>query len=298
MLESLNKVGAFDFLGRDRAELFACIDQALASSAAAHRDRAAGQVSLFDEAITATTSTRKRSIAPWSDHEKLSYEKELLGFYVSGHPLDAYVDLFAAKNYQPIASLGELDDRSQFKTAGCIVQFDKKFTRKEGKPFAVIWIEDLSGMIEVVIWNDVYVKVSDALALGRVVEIQGAVDTRGDSVRATAQKVKVLGAEKTNGAASANERSTSAFEEPAVLLQFSPATTNEELREVRKILASSPGQRRVQLLFDRPTGNSLRVDAGADLRVNLTGDLEEKLSRWLVSTKVERRNAMVDPAKS
>ena len=298
MLESLIKVGAFDFLGRDRAELFACIDQALASSAAAHRDRTAGQVSLFDEAITATTSTRKRSIAPWSDHEKLSYEKELLGFYVSGHPLDTYIDLFAAKNYQPIASLGELDDRSQFKTAGAIVQFDKKFTRKEGKPFAVIWMEDLSGTIEVVIWNDVYVKVSDALALGRVVEIQGAVDTRGDSVRATAQKVKVLGAEKTNGAASANERSTNAFEEPAVLLQFSPATTNEELREVRKILASSPGQRRVQLLFDRPTGNSLRVDAGADLRVNLTGDLEEKLSRWLVSTKVEHRNVMVDPAKS
>ena len=298
MLESLIKVGAFDFLGRDRAELFACIDQALASSAAAHRDRTAGQVSLFDEAITATTSTRKRSIAPWSDHEKLSYEKELLGFYVSGHPLDAYIDLFAAKNYQPIASLGELDDRSQFKTAGAIVQFDKKFTRKEGKPFAVIWMEDLSGTIEVVIWNDVYVKVSDALALGRVVEIQGAVDTRGDSVRATAQKVKVLGAEKTNRAASANERSTNAFEEPVVLLQFSPATTNEELREVRKILASSPGQRRVQLLFDRPTGNSLRVDAGPDLRVNLTGDLEEKLSRWLVSTKVERRNVMVDPAKS
>src|SRR6266446_2818961 len=295
MLESLIKAGAVDFLGRDRAELFACIDQALASSAAAHRDRTAGQVSLFDEAITATTSTRKRSIAPWSDHEKLSYEKELLGFYVSGHPLDAYIDLFAAKNYQPIASLGELDDRSQFKTAGAIVQFDKKFTRKEGKPFAVIWMEDLSGTIEVVIWNDVYVKVSDALALGRVVEIQGTVDTRGDSVRATAQKVKVLGAEKTNGAAGAGERSTSAFEEPAVLLQFSPAATNEELHEVREILASSPGQRRVQLLFDRPTGNSLRVDAGADLRVNLTGDLEEKLSRWLVTSKPERRNAAIDP---
>ncbi len=296
MLESLIKSGAFDFLPRDRAELFACIDESLAASAAAHRDRAAGQVSLFEEIATATT--RKKSVAPWSDHEKLSYEKELLGFYVSGHPLDAYVDLFATKNYQPIASLGELDDRSQFKTAGAIAQIDKKFTRKEGKPFAVVWIEDLSGTLEVVIWNDVYVKVSDALALGRVVEIQGTIDTRGDSVRATAQKVKVLGTEKTNGAASANERSTSTFEEPAVLLQFSPAATNEELREVREILARFPGQRRVQLLFERPTGSSLRVDAGADLRVDLTRDLEEKLSRWLVSTKAERRNVMVDPAKS
>src|SRR5207237_4369372 len=159
MLESLIKAGAFDFLGRERAELFACIDEALGASAAAHRDRVAGQVSLFDE-TTAPATSRKRLITPWSEHEKLSYEKELLGFYVSGHPLDAYVDLFAAKNYQSIASLGELDDRSQFKTAGAIVQFDKKFTRKEGKPFAVIWMEDLSGTIEVLLWTDIYVKVS------------------------------------------------------------------------------------------------------------------------------------------
>src|SRR5467141_98096 len=80
MLESLVKSGAFDFLGRERAELFACIDEALVSSAAAHRDRAAGQVSLFDEIAASITSTRRRSVAPWSDHEKLSYEKELLGF--------------------------------------------------------------------------------------------------------------------------------------------------------------------------------------------------------------------------
>src|SRR5438132_164922 len=108
MLESLIKGGAFDFLGRDRAELFARIDEALPASAAAQRDRVAGQVSLFDE-TTAPTTSRKRLIVPWSEHEKLSYEKELLGFYVSGHPLDAYVDAFATKNYRTIASLGDLD---------------------------------------------------------------------------------------------------------------------------------------------------------------------------------------------
>jgi len=294
MLESLVKSGAFDFLGRERAELFACIDEALVSSAAAHRDRAAGQVSLFDEIAASITSTRRRSVAPWSDHEKLSYEKELLGFYVTGHPLNAYVDLFAAKNYRTIASLGELDDRAQFRAAGAITQIDKKFTRKEGKPFAIVWIEDLTATLEVVVWNDVYVKVSEALGPGRVVEIEGTVDARGDSLRATAQKVKVLSAENPNG--SANERSTTPLEEPAVLLQFSPATTKDELREVREILASSPGQRRVQLLFDRPAGNPLRVDAGADFRVDLTRELEEKLSRWLVTTKSERRKIVVDPA--
>src|SRR5206468_472831 len=211
------------------------------ASAAAQRDHIAGQVSLFDE-TTAPSASRKRPIARWSDHEKLSYEKELLGFYVSGHPLDAYVDLFAARNYRPIASLGELDDRTPFKIAGAIAQVEKKFTRREGKPFAVIWVEDLTDMLEVVVWNEVYVKISDALAAGRVVEIRGTLDKRDDAVRATAQEIKMLAPGKTNGA---NEGATDTCQEPAVLLQFSSATTGNELREVREILASSAGRKRV-----------------------------------------------------
>ncbi len=281
MLESLIKAGAFDFLGRERAELFACIDEALSASAAAYRDRVAGQVSLFDEK-TAPTTSRKRLITPWSEHEKLTYEKELLGFYVSGHPLDAYVDLFAAKNYRPIASLSELDDRAPFKIAGAIVDVEKKFTRREGKPFAVVWIEDLNDMLEVVVWNEVYVKTSEALTAGRVVEISGTLDKRDDGLRATAQEIKTLASGKTNGA---NESATDTAQEEAVLLQFSPATTGVELREVREILASSPGRRPVQLVFDRANGNSLRLDAGTEFRVNLTHDLEARLSRWLVTAK-------------
>jgi len=291
MLESLIKAGAFDFVGRDRAELFACIDESLSCAAAALRDRTVGQVLLFDDETHAAT-TRKRVVTAWSDHEKLSYEKELLGFYVSGHPLDAYGDVFARKDYQPISSLGDLEDRSQFKMAGAIVQLEKKFTRKEGKPFAVVWVEDRTGALEVVVWNDVFITVSELLVPGRVVEILGTIDTRGDSLRATAQKIRVPSANKTNGASNGNGGSMP-VDEPAVLLQFSPATTSEELHEVHELLASSPGQRRVQLLFDRPNG-PLRVDAGAELRVDLTRDLEQKLTRWLVTTKCEHRDLSID----
>ncbi len=132
------------------------------------------------------------------------------------------------------------------------------------------------------------------LRLGAWLRFEGTIDTRGDSLRATAQKVNVLPAEHPNS--SVHEKSATPIEEPAVLLQFSPATTKDELRKVREILASCPGQRRVQLLFDRPAGHPLRVDAGADFRVDLTRELEEKLSRWLVTTKSERRKIAVDPA--
>jgi DNA polymerase-3 subunit alpha len=162
------------------------------------------------------------------------------------------------------------------------VEIEKKFTRKEGKPFAVLWIEDLTNMLEVVVWNEVYLKVSDALAAGRVVEIKGTLDRRDEALRATALEIRSLALGKANGA---NERPADSSGGPVVLLQFSPATTGDELRQVREILVSSPGRRPVQLLFDRGDGNSLRLDAGAELRVNLTRELEEKLSRWLVTPK-------------
>jgi DNA polymerase-3 subunit alpha len=280
MLESLVKAGAFDFTGRDRAELFACIDDALASSAALQRDRVAGQVSLFDEETHAATAGRPQPIRPWTEHEKLSYEKELLGFYVSGHPLDAYAEILAAKNYRSIASLGELDDRAQFKIAGAIVEVEKKFTRKEGKPFAVVWVEDLMDMLEVVVWNDVYLKVSDILVPGRVVQVKGTLDRRDEMLRATALEIKPLATRKTNGA---EEPSADRTRQLAILLRFSAAATGDELRHVRNILASSPGRQLVQLLFDRGGGNMLRLDAGTEFRVDLTPSLREKLSRWLVT---------------
>ena len=287
MLESLIKAGAFDFLGRDRAELFDCIDEALGGAAAAHRDRAAGQVSLFGDEAQPQMS-RKRVVKPWTDHEKLSYEKELLGFYVSGHPLDAYTELFAAKNYQTIASLGELADRATFKVAGALTQIDRKFTKKEGKPFAVIWLEDLTGTLEIVIWNDVYLQVADALATGRVVAVRGSLDTRGEVLRAIAQNVKVVSTKPGNGGSNGNGESRAIAEEPALLLQFDRETTSAELREVRHILVSSPGLRPVQLLFDRSPDNALCIDAGASFRVSVTTELEQRLARWLVSAKAER----------
>jgi DNA polymerase-3 subunit alpha len=279
MLESLIKAGAFDFVGRDRAELFSCIDDAMSASVTAQRDRLTGQVALFDQ-TTAPMTSRKRFITRWSDHEKLSYEKELLGFYVSGHPLDAYADVFAVKKYRSIASLTELDDRASFRTGGAIVNVEKKFTKKEGKPFAVVWVEDLTNTLEVVVWNDVYVKVSDALVAGRVVEIKGTLDKRDELIRGTASELRLLATEKVNGA---NDICADASQSSAVLLQFSAATTGDELRHVREILASSPGRRPVQLLFDRGNGNSVCLHAGTQFRVDFTPALEQKLLRWLLT---------------
>jgi DNA polymerase-3 subunit alpha len=288
ILESLVKCGAFDFLGRERAELFACIDESLAAATSTHRDRASGQVSLFDDLPPQAPRPSTKRVIPWTEHEKMSYEKELLGFYVTGHPLDAYASLLAEGNYQTIASLNELADRASFRIGGAIVQVDKKFTKKEGKPFAVVWLEDLSATLEVVLWNEVYVKVADALSLGRVIAVQGTLDKRDDAMRAVAQKAKVLTLgqkqplppSESNGNGMANGNGISRKETPLVLC-FSPGAGPDEMRQVQAVLASSPGTCPVRLMFCRPDGESLLMDAGLNLRVNLTPELRAKLAPWL-----------------
>jgi DNA polymerase-3 subunit alpha len=160
------------------------------------------------------------------------------------------------------------------------VEVEKKFTKKEGKPFAVVRLEDLVDVLEVVVWNEVYLKVSDVLVPGRVVELKATLDRRDEMFRATAVEIKPLAAARPNGA---TERMEDTSQVSAIRLRFSAATTGDELRQVRNILVSSPGRHPVQLLFDSGNGNSLRLDAGTEFRVDLTPDLAEKLSRWLVT---------------
>ena len=282
MLESLVKCGAFHFLQRERTELFACIDDALAASAAALRDRMAGQVSLFGDEHEQVAPPRKRSVSPWSDREKMSYEKELLGFYVTGHPLDAYAEVIANGKYQTIASLTELSDRATFRVAGAITQVDKKFTRKEGKPFAVVWLEDLTGTLELVIWNELYLECAEKLVPGNVVGVRGKLDLRDESLRATAEKLRLLSSEGSrNSNANGSEMSP-------LCLRFSANAGSDELREVQVLLAASPGRQPVRLFFETTEGETVRVDAGANFHVTVTAELEKRLQRWLIA-EVEKR---------
>jgi DNA polymerase-3 subunit alpha len=280
ILESLVKCGAFDFLERERAALFDCIDDSLAAALATHRDRASGQVSLFDDMPAPASKPALKRVLPWTQHETMSYEKELLGFYVTGHPLDAYAALLSDGKYQTIAALNELPDRASFRIGGAIVQVDKKFTKKEGKPFAVVLLEDLTATLEVVLWNEVYTTVADVLALGRVIAVKGTLDKRSDALRAVAQKVKVLTPAAPSPPNESNGSGRANGEAPLVLC-FSPTASADEFRQVQAVLLASPGTQPVRLMFCRADGELLQMEAGINLRVEMTPTLREKLAPWL-----------------
>jgi DNA polymerase-3 subunit alpha len=174
ILESLVKCGAFDSFGKRRAELFGDIDRAMLRAAGLQRDRASGQGALFTELpATLAPAGFSSAVEPWSRNEMLSYERELLGFYLTGHPLEAYAGHFDNPKITSIAAARQIEQPSTVRLAGIVSSVEKKFTKKDGKPFAVIILEDFTGQIELTAWDEVYADKASLLISGAVISVTG-----------------------------------------------------------------------------------------------------------------------------
>ncbi len=268
-IECLVKCGAFDFAGVERAQLFAAIDGAIAAASSAHRDRAAGQISMFDvfETAAAPTVRGTAAIPPWPQNEKLAFEKELLGFYVTGHPLDEYRPALESDRFIPIMRLAEQEDKSTVSIAGALIQIDKKFTKKESKPFAVIVVEDLTDQLEIMVWSETYLKAQQHLVLGGVVSVTGRLDLRGEGVRIAATEVKPL--------------KKPVVEKPVVLNFDRQKTTESDLAVVHEAMITNPGNRQVEFVFRGEDGSQLRLVPDAHLRISMTEDIKTRLRPWM-----------------
>ncbi len=265
-IECLVKSGAFDEFGADRATMFAGIEGAMASAASAHRDRAAGQVSLFGDIGAATPPAAKRAVStipPWSLTEKLAFEKELLGFYVTGHPLDEYRSALENPKFVPIAKLASQESKSIVTIAGQLTSVERKFTKKDGKPFAIVVLEDFTGTIEVMIWNEAFTKVQKHLEIGAVITLKGRLDQREEGPRIAADEVNPL-------------KKPEPAEKPLVLKLDRTISTEADLLRIRDVLGRNPGTRRVELRF--PDG---RLILPSEFRIALNESAKEELAPWL-----------------
>jgi DNA polymerase-3 subunit alpha len=151
VVESLVKCGAFDSIDESRAKLWAGLNVALESGAAVQRDREIGQVSLFgDVADGGPVLPEIPDAAPWTEQERLGYEKEVLGFYVTGHPLEAFVPALARFSDTTAAAASEKLGR-EVRIGGLITSLRETRTRR-GKTMAFGTLEDLEGSFELVIF--------------------------------------------------------------------------------------------------------------------------------------------------
>src|SRR5271169_3447618 len=180
-LEALIKTGACDTFGQTRATLFAQIERTLARAASILSDKQKGQSSLFG-ALEEKAPPMPESISnlpEWPQHELLAHEKELLGFYVTGHPLTPFVPILEKYALANTAKLAELPNRSLTRIGGMIAAVTHGFSKKSGKPYSMVTLEDLEGSVQLLVMND-YDKFRPLLEANKAILVIGEVSTGED----------------------------------------------------------------------------------------------------------------------
>jgi DNA polymerase III subunit alpha len=191
-LESLVKCGALDSTGATRRGMWEALESALSWGGQQQADRLAGQSSIFDLGDEPAES-RPRHHAPiateeWEKTDRLGFEKESLGLYVSEHPLDSVKASLRKKTDCPIAELERRRD-GEVVTVGGIVGALKSLTTKKGDPMVFMRLDDLSGSVETVVFNSVYAASRDFLEADRVLVLKGRVDHKEGETKLIAIEV-------------------------------------------------------------------------------------------------------------
>jgi DNA polymerase-3 subunit alpha len=190
VLEALIKAGAFDGVGggpAGRAALIAGLPAAMQRGASAAKDRRSGQASLFGAEVATARPERAAAtslVAPWSDKETLAFEKEALGFYLSGHPVDAYAKQLALQATGTTLSITSGDHAKGAATIGGVVRDYREILTKKGDRMAVFSIEDAVGTLPAVCFPEAFVEARPSLVRDEPLLFAGTVgpDTgpRGD----------------------------------------------------------------------------------------------------------------------
>ena len=184
VLEALIKTGAFDRFGETRAGLFAQIDTVLRRGAEVQSDKAKGQSTMFDMLKPASTEEKeaepKLELPEWPQGELLAAEKELLGFYVSGHPLTPFAPILNQYCVHNSSTAKELEPRKISRIGGMISSVNKGMSKKSGKPYCMVSIEDLHGSFTMLLINETYEKYAELMENGQTILVTGEVNNDED----------------------------------------------------------------------------------------------------------------------
>ena len=195
VIESLIKCGAFDSMGVKRAQMMASLDKIMDISQALQRDRDNGQISIFhamgSNGAGAVAAIELPQIEEWHEGQLLSYEKEAIGFYITGHPLEKYMKELKYLTNTDTNDIKEKQDEAEVSIAG-IVTVVREINTKKGDRMAFATLEDLNGSLEMILFSDVYKNSISYLGGDVPVVVKGKVDKGEDSVKIIASALYPL----------------------------------------------------------------------------------------------------------
>ncbi len=255
VLESLIRAGAFVSLGHPRRGLLEVYESIVAEALGRKRAEAAGQFSLFDDGAAGTEQQVSVDIPDleYPQRELLKLERELLGLYVSSHPLDGTAQVLAAHAGTLLHELGERGDGETVTVGGVLTSVTRKFTRK-GDTYLTAILEDLSGQVEAVFWPSTYRLAHDVLVEDAVIVVRGKVERRDDDVKLTADQVTAPDLSEALG-------------EPLVIRFSAAQCTAEAIARLEHVLEGHPGAAPVAVEVTHPDGPTQRFRLGDRFRV-------------------------------
>jgi DNA polymerase-3 subunit alpha len=268
-LESLIKAGACDSVGPNRATVFHQIDGSMARATANASDKSRGQVSFFDT-FEAAPAARQRVEHPvvqedWPVAQKLADEKELVGFYVSGHPLGPYEKLLSRHTTHTIEELAALPNRSMIRIGGLVSAVQKGVSKKTGKPYAMVTLEDLTGTVTLLAMNESYDKFRELFVANLPLMVVGEVATGEDKPKIFPTDIFRL------------EEAPRRLTKQVQLRIASTSVTRERLESVRGILQTHGGRVPFYLCVQMPSGVSVYIEPNDRFTVSPSVELEEAL---------------------
>jgi DNA polymerase-3 subunit alpha len=195
VVEALIKCGAFDTLGGKRAQFMAVLEEAMEVGQRLQRERESGQESLFDSHEVVSVGGNGYGVLPeigeWEERDLLAYEKEALGFYVSGHPLDRFADVIKRLATCDSAGLNDRTDREKVRLCG-IISGIKELMTKKGDRMAFVTLEDLSGSVECVVFPEAYTAAMDLLKGEEPLLLSGELDVSEEACKLLVNDVELL----------------------------------------------------------------------------------------------------------
>jgi DNA polymerase-3 subunit alpha len=278
VIESLTAAGAFDGLG-DRAQLVAALDVTLAAAQLRQAERQAGQATLFDD-DTGVGAEREPAplpdVPPWTEAERLTREKEVLGFFISGHPLDRYKDevrLFSTRSTATLATWSE----HQVTAAVVVTSVTRRISRKSGAEYARLVVEDFQGTADAIVFPDSWSKLSGIIVPDAALLLTGSYSARDrgeDRAPFVVEDAQPLAELKAAGAIGL-ELTWQAGQGPA----------GETTRALAALCAAHPGPAPIFVRWSDGNGVTARLRAQR-LRVELDEPLLEGLRRLLGPDRV------------
>jgi len=191
VLESLIKCGALDYFGMARAKMFASLDQILDGAQKIQKEKSSGQLSFFDQLQENSgfgkSSSNLVDCKEWPEPQLLAFEKDMLGFYVSGHPLARYASQLKRFTSCSTASLREHKDQDVIKIVGLIVKIKHTVTRAKQEKMAILKLEDLDGAVEVLVFPRAFSKISSNIQANTIVQVRGVLDLKEETPKIIAE---------------------------------------------------------------------------------------------------------------